>query len=156
MKKVFYFLPILTLLVFTSCEKEETSEIVNENLETNSFKIETIENDNGKIFTLASGLYGPNETLPDITVTYTLVVPPTILNKVQRGKGTYHLDIYYEKPGSSGWEPVLSMDRPSNGTAIIFPAEYEGQKRNKWLIAYGVYGTGLSPWFQYKEVVINH
>ena len=159
MKKVFYFLPILAVLVFTSCEKEEADEIINHDLETNPFKIETIENDNGKIFTLAPGLYGPNETTPFTNINYTLVVPQEILNQAPEASHKYQLNISYQAydwtTGEHFWAPALNTDVPSNGTLLRFPAQFDGAKRTKWLIGYGIYG-GVGPWFQYKELVVNH
>lgn len=160
MKKVFYFLPILALLVFTSCEKEEADEIINHNPDTNPFKIKTIENDNGKIFTLAPGLYGPNETAPSTKVTYTLILPPNFSNQAAQGNGTYHLDLYYQEYDSAidgyTWTKTLSIDRPSNATTLILPAAHDGHKRNKWLIGYGLYNTDIGSWSRYKEIDINH
>lgn len=155
MKKVFYFLPIVTFLLFTSCEKEETSESVNENLETNPFNIETTTSDNGKMFTLSPGLYGPNETTPYTYTNYTLVVPKDILNEAPNDHA-YRLVIRYKNPNSTGWIQAYEKDLPSNSVTLSFPSEFNGMKRDKWLISYGIYGSGIGYWYRFKEVTINH
>ena len=155
MKKLFYYLPIIGLLLFASCQQEENDDIINNISENTVFNIQEAEDPEGKFLTINPGLYGPNQTTPFTNVNYTLVVPQDILNTTPVDDHKYFISIYYQRPGG-GWTLALSTTYvSSNNTTLSFPDKFDGSKRYKWLLSYGFQAGGAN-FVKYKEVDINH
>lgn len=141
MKKLLYVLPILGLLLFTSCSKDESDEIIDETLVLDEGKIEIVENTDNKGFDLiiAPGLYGPTSTHSYTTERYTYFAKPAALNAIPPAKRRYQIQFMVDDL-QIGWREEARFDLQSNSVNISFPS-YKDYLFTDWHIVYRIYNS---------------
>ncbi len=139
MKKLLFALPIIGLLLSTSCDKDESDEIIDDTLTLDESQIEIVENPDNKDFNLiiTPGLYGPTNVDALTNVTYSYYLTPSQSNNIPFGFKRHKIYFYVDDP-QLGWIYVAEFDIPSNRVTVKFPA-YQSSGTTKWQITYEIY-----------------
>jgi hypothetical protein len=155
MKKLFYVLPILGLLCFVSCDKDESEEIIDQS--TAFDQIEITENTNSKGFGLvfAPGLYGPNNADALTNVTYTFHPSQAMLNSIPIEKRKYRIYFRWMDYPPNALETLWHFEIPSNSVNIKFP-RLRNYNTCEFRVQYELYGNGKNYLFTKSSVIVNN
>jgi len=169
MKKLLYVVPLIGLLFFTSCDKDESDENIDQTSEVN--QIEIMENAYNKVFPrfseprLMPGLYGPDETDALESVVYTYIPTQDELNAIPQADRKYRLFITIEDyNGSDGWGNQWVFELSSNTVTLKFPDDLQGYglniagKTKEWKITYSMYDyyDQVNAAKAEKIIIVNH
>ncbi len=168
MKKLLFVLPIIGLLFFISCDKDESEEVIEETIAFD--QIEVIEEKNTKAFTavLTSGIYGSCYINSLDSEKYYYVLSQEALNTIPKNNRKYRLYIDIETSNSSdGYWNIGTFELSTNVVRLSFPTSLDNfggfpnitGKNIKWRLRYQVYQPSTSPQIHFTEekiINVNH
>ncbi|WP_299212867.1 hypothetical protein [uncultured Aquimarina sp.] len=159
MKRLFYVLPIIGLLLFASCNQDESDEIIDEYQELDESQIEITEITEGKnlVWAIPPGLYGPINTAPLTNVKYTYHPTQTQLNAIPASLRGYRIHFEVDNPFIAGtaWQHEASFDITSNSVTVKFPTKYNAST-TRWRIRYEIYNKNtFTSYSRLKVVNVN-
>ena len=157
MKKLLYVLPIIGLLLFASCDRDESDEVLDENLvEVDQGQIEITETADTKNFNFAipPGFYGPTNVDVLDNNTYTYHPTQAQLNAIPLASRQYRVHFEVDNPliGGTNWQHEGSFEAASNTVYIVFPIRFPGYT-TRWRVRYEIYNKNSSTSFSKRKKV---
>ncbi|WP_299433939.1 hypothetical protein [uncultured Aquimarina sp.] len=163
MKKLLYILPLIGLLFFISCDKDQSNEIIDETLSLDEGQIEIIEDGDNKAFTavLTPGIYGPSDIDALTSVKYYYIPTQQALNAIPKDNRRFRLYISIEDQSQlDGWGSIAQFNLSANVVTLKFPLNNWGQylllgRIKEWKLRYEIYDSSNGQNYFYEEKIIN-
>ncbi|KAA1246281.1 hypothetical protein [Aquimarina sp. RZ0] len=161
MKRLFYVLPIIGLLLCASCDQDESNEVINENQLLDQVLPEVSDVVTVKNFgvAIAPGLYGPIHVGVLSKVTYTYHPTQAQLKAVPKAVRKYKIHFEVDDPLMAGtdWQHIVSFDVSSNSVQVKFPIQFNVGGITRWRVRYEMYNEDtLTSYSKRKVVNVNY